>query len=121
MLLRALNGFMALLFLFAAAVQYNDPDPLQWMAIYAAAAVLSGLAAWRITIFPWLAPALVGLIALLWAASIAPRALGKVPLSEMFRSWEMKSPVVEENREMFGLLIVTAWMVVLTLARRRAT
>ena len=25
---------MAVLFLFAVAVQYNDPDPLRWMVIY---------------------------------------------------------------------------------------
>jgi hypothetical protein len=32
-LLRIANGLMAMLFLFAVAVQHNDPDPLPWMAI----------------------------------------------------------------------------------------
>jgi hypothetical protein len=53
---------MAVLFLVAAAVQYNDPDPLRWMAIYGLAglACLLALAGW----LPRLAPVLIGLAAL---------------------------------------------------------
>lgn len=119
MFLRVTNALMALLFMFAAAVNFNDPDPVQWVGIYGAAMVLSGLAAWRLTSFPWFAPAIVGGIALIWAGTIAPRALGKVPLNRMFESWEMKNAVIEENREMYGLLIVAAWMLVLVIARVR--
>jgi len=120
MILRILNTLMALLFAFAASLNFNDPDPVQWVGIYGAAMALSALAAWRPLLLPWYAPAIVGGIALAWAASIAPRALGKIPLGQMFASWEMKNSVVEENREMFGLLIVAAWMVVLVVARLRA-
>lgn len=118
-MLRILSGVMTLLFALAVAVQYNDPDPLGWMAIYGAALVVSALAAWRPGFAPWACPAAVGAIALVWAATIAPRALGKVPLGQMFSRWEMKNVAVEENREMFGLLIVAVWMVVLALASRR--
>jgi Transmembrane family 220, helix len=38
------NVVAAALFTFAAAVQVNDPDPLLWMAVYVAAAVVAGLA-----------------------------------------------------------------------------
>jgi len=113
------SGFMALLFVFAAAVQYNDPDPIRWMAIYGAAAIVSGWAAWRLAGLPSFAPGLVGLAALVWACTIAPRALGKVSPLAMFQSWEMKNAVIEENREMFGLLIVAAWMLVVFIARLR--
>ncbi|MEO7822999.1 MAG: transmembrane 220 family protein, partial [Gemmatimonadaceae bacterium] len=34
---------MLLMFVFSTAVQLNDPDPLAWMAIYAAAAAVCGL------------------------------------------------------------------------------
>ena len=34
------NGIMLLMFLFSTVVQLNDPDPLTWMAVYAAAAAV---------------------------------------------------------------------------------
>jgi hypothetical protein len=34
MLFRVANAVMTLLFLVATFVQYNDPDPIRWMAIY---------------------------------------------------------------------------------------
>jgi hypothetical protein len=117
---RALNLLMALLFAFSVVVQYNDPDPIRWMAIYGAAMVVSGLTAWHPLLLPWFAPAIVAVVALVWAATISPRALGRIPLSEMFRSWEMKDSTVEENREMFGLLIVAVWMIVVMIVRLRA-
>ena len=33
------NGIMAAMFLLSAVLQYNDPDPLRWIALYAAAAL----------------------------------------------------------------------------------
>ena len=38
---RAFNGLMCALFLLSVVVQWNDPDPLRWMAIYGAAFVVS--------------------------------------------------------------------------------
>lgn len=99
---------MLVLFAFSVVVQVNDPDPLRWMALYGLAAVacaLSLVARAR----PWF-PALVGVIALGWAATLAPRVLGNVPFSDMFGAFEMRSTGIEESREMYGLLIVAAWM-----------
>jgi hypothetical protein len=117
MIFRIVNGLMALLFAFAAYLQFNDPDPVQWVAIYAAPMVVAAWAAFRPAGYPWALPAVIAVIALAWAARIAPRAVGKIRLSQMFASWEMKDTAVEENREMFGLLIVAAWMIVLAAAR----
>lgn len=111
----------ALLFFFSAALQLNDPDPIQWIAIYAAAGLVSAYAAFRPRAYPRGLPAFVGLAALIWAATIAPHALGRVSLLRMFESWEMKNVVVEENRETFGLLIVAAWMALLVATRVRKT
>jgi len=105
---------MALLFVFAAAVQYNDPDPLRWMAIYLAAAAACVLAVLH-RLPRWL-PMAVGLVALAWAATLAPHVFGRVGWGEMVEAWEMKDVRVEEGREMYGLLIVAGWMAVLTLA-----
>jgi hypothetical protein len=108
----AANGLFLLLFAFSAIVQVNDPDPLLWIAIYAAAAVLCGLEMRQRT--PWWAAPLVGVIALLWAGTIAPRVLGVVPFASMFQEFEMKDAGVEESREMYGLTIVAVWMLAIT-------
>jgi hypothetical protein len=113
----AASGVMAILFLFAVAVQHNDPDPLRWMAIYGLAAVACVLAvAGRL---PRLAPVLVGAAALAWAATLARGVVGRVSMGQLFESYAMKSEVVEEAREMGGLLIVAAWMAVLALVGSR--
>jgi len=98
------------------AVQYNDPDPARWMAIYGAAAAVCAAELWRRTRLGY--PALVGAIALAWAASIAPRVLGVVRFGDMFAEFEMRNAGVEESREMYGLLIVAAWMAAVAVAAR---
>ena len=103
------NGIMLLLFLFSAAVQVNDPDPLVWMAIYVAAAVVCGLEIRRRT--PAWAPLALALVAILWAGTLHARA-HDVPVSALFAEWEMRDLRVEEAREMYGLTIVGVWMLV---------
>ncbi len=109
----------ALLFFFSAALQLNDPDPIPWAAFYTVAGIVSAYAAFKPRAYPWMLPAVVGLIGLIWAATIAPHALGRIPLGRMFASWEMKNVAVEENRETFGLLIVAVWMAILVATRVR--
>jgi len=110
----ALNGVMLLAFLFSVSVQYNDPDPIRWMAIYGAAAAVCAVELRRRTRLAY--PAIVGIVALGWAASIAPRVLGVVRFGGMFTEFEMKNAGVEESREMYGLLIVALWMGLVALA-----
>ena len=114
------NALMLLAFLFSVTVQYNDPDPVRWMAIYGAAAVVCGLELARRT--RGSLPAAVALVALGWAATIAPRVLGKVRFGDMFAEFEMHNVGVEESREMYGLVLVALWMMLVWLAatRRRA-
>ncbi len=116
-IMRAADAVMGLLFLLAVAVQYNDPDPLEWMAIYGAAA-LACLLAVRGRLSRWL-PAVIGVIALGWAATLAPRVVGQVGPGDLFREVGMATLAIEEAREMLGLLIVAGWMLVL-LSRPRA-
>ena len=97
---------MAALLLFGAAVQYNDPDPFGWMALYLAAAGVS-FAALR-TPQPWPVPAAIAAVALVWAATLAP-ATARTSFPDLFRSWEMMSTEMEEGRELMGLLMVAAW------------
>jgi hypothetical protein len=107
-----LSYFMAALFGFAVAVQYNDPDPLVWMLLYGAASALSLYVARRGTI-PLVAVLALGGLALVWGLALAAGVPDFDVYRHMFDAWEMKSAPIEEAREASGLFIVAAWMAVL--------
>ncbi|HEV8599707.1 MAG TPA: transmembrane 220 family protein [Gemmatimonadales bacterium] len=113
------NAVMCLAFLFSTVVQLNDPDPIRWMGVYGAATVVCGLELRR-GVRAWI-PALLAVLALTWAATIAPRVIGKVGFTEMFAEFEMRNAGVEEAREMYGLLFVAIWMGVIAAFERRST
>ena len=105
------DALFLLMFVFSVVVQVNDPDPLAWMAMYGAAAIACLLS--LLGRVPWWFAVLVGLVALGWAPTLAPRVLGNVPFLSMFAEFEMKDIGVEESREMYGLLIIAGWMAVI--------
>lgn len=110
---------MALLLLAFAAVQYNDPDPARWMALYGAGSLVSALAAFR----PRAAgvpAAAVGGVALAWAVYWGYGVIGRhVDVGEVLAVTRMIDAGVEEVREALGLAIVAAWMAVIALRGRR--
>ena len=110
---------MLLLFTLGAVVQVNDPDPARWIAVYSLAAAACLLSLRRP--IHWTLPALLGVAALAWALTMAPRVVGRVPLREMFGAFEMRNVGIEESREMYGLLIIAAWMGVLALRARQGS
>jgi hypothetical protein len=103
--MRTLRALLALAFVGFAALQWNDPDPLRWMALYGAAALASGLGAAGKP-QPWL-DGLLGPGALAWAASLAP-ALGRIRGQDFFGQIGMVNLDAEEAREAAGLAIVAA-------------
>ena len=119
MILRATHAVLGLMFMLGVFVQYNDPDPIPWMLIYGAAALVCLAAAFRPERLPAWAGWLVAAIAFGWAVAIGRHALGHVPFASMFGAWEMKNTAIEENRETYGLLLIAAWMVVVALTRAR--
>jgi hypothetical protein len=108
---RAGSFVMTAVFVYAAALQYNDPDPIRWAAMYLSAAAACVL--FIVTRLSWYVAGVIALIALVWAGAIAPGVVGQVSLLQMFDTWKMTNAAVEEAREMFGLLIVVGWMAVL--------
>ncbi|HVE87968.1 MAG TPA: transmembrane 220 family protein [Myxococcales bacterium] len=112
---RGLNALATVAFLLFAAVQYNDPDPVRWMAIYLAAALSCALAV--MGRLRWPLPALAAAAALAWAGVWAPRVVGQVDWGHAFAGAGMSGDVKEEEaRELGGLLIVAAWCALLALA-----
>ena len=115
------NVVMLVAFVFSVIVQFNDPDPLLWAAIYAAAALACALEMRR-RVHPLL-PGTIAAICLVWAATIAPRVLGKVRFGAMFAEFEMANTGIEESREMYGLAFIAIWMIAVAIAawRRRSS
>jgi len=105
MIYRYLSGFMALLFLYASVIQYNDPDPIPWTLVYAAAAVVAGLAAFRPIFSPL--PIVLGIFVLGWAGIILPGVIEASALTG-----------TEEERELGGLLLIFSWMLVIMLRKQ---
>jgi hypothetical protein len=108
---------MLVLFACSVVVQFNDPDPFGWVALYAAAAGACALSLGRR--LRWWFPAVVAAAALVWASTIAPRVVGIVPFLEMFGAFEMKSVAIEESRELYGLALTAGWMAVLSVRTAR--
>jgi hypothetical protein len=109
--LRILTAIMGVYFVFAVVMQYNDPDPVQWMAIYGAAALACALA--LVGRARWWFLVGVAVVAAAWAATLAPGVIGHVAPRDLFAQAGMLAPAVEEAREMLGLIIVAVWMIVL--------
>ncbi len=94
---RKLAWLFCVLFLLAAAVQINDPDPAGWIAVYLAAAITSGLAGAnrRWAKYP---SAVLALVSLCWASFLA-----YVLVSEGHALLD------EVGRESMGLGVVAVW------------
>jgi len=108
---------MGALFLFAAALQYNDPDPIRWIAIYGAACAVSIAAA---TGRPVLRAALVvGAVSIAWALfGRAATHLKRLHPHVRFVGNEVGAD--RRSARGIGLLIVTIWMAVVAAGQRRS-
>lgn len=96
MIRRNVHVFFALLFLVAALVQWNDPDWLPWVAIYAAAALESTMAAFGR--HERARSLVIALVALAWSLKLSASALEG--------SWVWN----EVQRETGGVLLVALVM-----------
>nr|XP_055114303.1 transmembrane protein 220 isoform X1 [Symphalangus syndactylus] len=103
---RACNGLMAAFFALAAFVQVNDPDAELWVVVYTIPAVL--------TLLVGLNPQVTGnviwksisaihiLFCMVWAVGLA---------SYLLRHTQQNILHEEEGRELSGLVIITAWII----------
>lgn len=104
------SAIMFIVLLLCVIVQINDPDPIRWMLLYGAGALLSVLAFRRIytPAAPLLLLAYFG-IAVYLMPTWNPAAVG-----DLLNQSKMINHDVELAREALGLLIAAVWMAVLS-------
>jgi hypothetical protein len=114
--MKVFNLLFCLLFIFSAALQYNDPDPYLWVPIYLYGAVLCWLAfrnkyypkAYLIGIFIYLAYA----IYLFFARDGVLDWINKHNAEDIAATMKAEKPWIEETREFFGLIILVVVLAV---------
>ena len=108
--MKAFNLFFCILFVFSAALQYNDPDPYLWIPIYIYGAILCWLA-FRNRFYPKACMAgiiiytvyAVGLF--FWKNGVLDWAT-KHNAEDIAATMKAEKPWIEETREFFGLAIL---------------
>ena len=124
------SALMALLFIAWAAFQYNDPDPFVWIVVYGLAALASILFLInRLKIYFPLGFLAIGIV---WAIILYTQA-EYLDLETATREcelemgsflsvceWIPQKLTSEKWREMGGLIFISAWMGILTLALGRS-
>ena len=109
------NIFFLVTYLLCAAVQYNDPDALPWVALYLSAAAMCA-ARLRKRLPEWL-PKLLFIVSLLWMGALLPNIIGQVSPQDIAASISMQTTAVEEAREIGGLFLVALWSGMIALRR----
>ena len=121
--MKVFNIIFCLLFVFSAALQYNDPDPYIWIPIYIYGAVLCWLAfrdkyypkAYLIGIFIYLVYA----IYLFFGKDGVLDWINQHNAEDIAATMKAEKPWIEETREFFGLLILIVVLLINYISVRR--
>jgi hypothetical protein len=119
--MRIVNFLLAVMFLGFAFVQINDPDPVIWILIYGAMAVISVMAIFEF--YP--KKFLIGLLVLflLYSVVFIPGVLEWLRQENKAMLFDdlakMQHPYVEEAREFLGLLICIIVLIVYLIRARK--
>jgi hypothetical protein len=120
--MKIINLILAVMFLVFAFVQVNDPDPLLWIVIYGAMAVICILAAFR-NYYRIVMLVLLGAF-LFYSYLLLPGLrewLHQADRSILFDDIaKMQHPYVEESREFLGLMICIAVLVMHLVVSRKS-
>ncbi len=108
-MVKALDILLLAVFAASAIVQYNDPDPLLWIAAYGLAAVAAGRA-----VFGRYDRSVIVLAALACLAGLVMSAPGfweyltQHETESILGEMTAEKPYIEETREFIGMLITLA-------------
>lgn len=118
--MKTLHLSLALVFALFAALQYNDPDPVQWMLVYGSVSALCVGAAFGRFSKP--AVIVVSVTVLVWMLTLLPGFLAWIDMGmpSITGTMQAHEPYIEVVREFLGLaiaLIVLLHLVRLTFRR----
>jgi hypothetical protein len=123
--MKFLHGFLALMFLAFAALQFNDPDPALWILIYVAMAFICVMAIFNVyskTAMGILAVGYIAYCIFLWPG--VSEWLAQQNKGVLFDDvMKMEHLYIEESREFLGLvicLVVLAFYGILALRKKPA-
>ncbi|MBM65132.1 MAG: hypothetical protein CMH55_02735 [Myxococcales bacterium] len=102
-----LNLVVSALMGLSAALQYNDPDPLPWIAFYGCAALAGFSYTARLGPFFCVAVAAIGAG---WAGHLAQAHHQFLDWAHLAQSMQAESPGIELGREIGGLSLASAWL-----------
>lgn len=121
--MKFLHGFLALMFLAFAGLQFNDPDPALWILIYASMAFICMMALFKVfskTAMGILAAGYIVYCFFLWPG--VSEWLAQENKGVLFDDvMKMEHLYIEESREFLGLvicLIVLAFYTLLSLRKK---
>jgi Transmembrane family 220, helix len=105
--MRFLDYVFAVMFLAMAGLQFNDPDPIYWVAVYGGAALVAlSRALGRYSEF-WAAITIGAAVAgLLMAIPGVLNFIDFGSFSELFGDMHASKPYIESTREFGGLMLV---------------
>ena len=108
--MKIFNIFFCIVFIFFAALQYNDPDPYVWMPIYLYTAVLCWLA-FRNKYFPGAYLLGIAVYAVYATYKFFDENgvwdwMTKHHAANIAGTMKAEQPWIEETREFFGLVIL---------------
>lgn len=105
---------MVILFLIAAALQFNDPDPIVWISVYGAASLITFL--FLLQKINWYVIATASVFSLVASIFIGVDAMQEAGLiTSSLDSFKMHNMAEEKAREAIGLIIIAIWMLIMTL------
>ena len=106
--MKVVPAILTVLFALFAIVQFNDPDPWAWIAMYGFVAVVAGFAAFG-RFQPYVI--LAGLaVVVIWMVTLVPDFIHWVQMGMPTITGSMKAtePHIELTREFLGLLLCGA-------------
>lgn len=106
--MKVLNLVLAVLFILFAVVQYNDPDPWGWAALYLYVAAACGMAAFGKSNKFML---ILGLgVSTLWMLTLVPDFIHWVQMGmpTIVAHMKAEAPHIELTREFLGLVVCMA-------------
>ncbi|HLF64978.1 MAG TPA: transmembrane 220 family protein [Saprospiraceae bacterium] len=109
--MKIFNLFLVVLFVVSAALQYNDPDPLLWISLYLAVALICGFAAFN-KYNRW--ATLLVMAGCIYQLSILLPAFTqwvRDGMPSITQSMKASSPYVELVREFLGVVISMAVLI----------